>query len=139
MQYIFNFFQFCDSVPNKLKVCQPDDQKPSYTSWQYYDKFTRQKVLLKDEIFCTCPEGYNYLDQRYIFRTKGHYETVQINSYCLPVSTMMEKFKCKVDSNIIGSCQNAPWMKSAKRSPIYPASFWLIPFVGAQVKCPALV
>ena len=81
-------FQFCHSAPKQLRICQSDDQLPSYTSRQYFDKFTRQKVHAKDEIFCSCPESFNYLDTRYVFRrTKGPYNVVQINSYCLPVST----------------------------------------------------
>ena len=43
-------------------------------------------MLLKDDIRCLCPEKYNYLDTRYKFMAKGHYDVVVTNYYCLPVS-----------------------------------------------------
>lgn len=83
----FSSFQFCESAPTNLQICNVEDpSNPSYTSFQYYDRSTRYKEMLKDEIFCLCPEGYNYLDTRYVFYQWGSYDVVQINSYCLPVS-----------------------------------------------------
>ena len=81
------FFQFCESAPKTLGFCDLEDvRQPSYTSYQYFDKETKEKKLLNDEIYCLCPEGYNYLDTRYVFYQRAEYDVVQINSYCLPVS-----------------------------------------------------
>ena len=80
------FFQYCEESPLELPTCSFEDEGPSYTSLQYYDKWTREKMLLKDDIRCLCPEKYNYLDTRYKFMAKGHYDIVVTNYYCLPVS-----------------------------------------------------
>ena len=82
----FPFFQYCEESPLELPTCSFEDEGPSYTSLQYYDKWTREKMLLKDDIRCLCPEKYNYLDTRYKFMAKGHYDIVVTNYYCLPVS-----------------------------------------------------
>ena len=79
-------FQYCEESPLELPTCSFEDEGPSYTSLQYYDKWTREKMLLKDDIRCLCPEKYNYLDTRYKFMAKGHYDIVVTNYYCLPVS-----------------------------------------------------
>ena len=84
--FLCNFFQYCEESPLELPTCSFEDEGPSYTSLQYYDKWTREKMLLKDDIRCLCPEKYNYLDTRYKFMAKGHYDIVVTNYYCLPVS-----------------------------------------------------
>ena len=90
--YVF-FFQFCESAPTTLGLCDLEDvRQPSYTSYQYFDKATKEKKLLNDEIYCLCPEGYNYLDTRYVFYQRAEYDVVQINSYCLPVSILHCKY-----------------------------------------------
>ena len=90
----FNFFQFCESAPKTLGFCDLEDvRQPSYTSYQYFDKETKEKKLLNDEIYCLCPEGYNYLDTRYVFYQRAEYDVVQINSYCLPVSVYLSLLK----------------------------------------------
>jgi len=96
-------YKFCDSAPSQLGLCDLEDlHQPSYTSYQYFDKFTREKKLLNDEIYCLCPEGYNYLDTRYVFYQRAEYDVVQINSYCLPLPKCTEDEICKEITDMPG-------------------------------------
>ena len=80
------FLQFCDSAPEELPICNPQSQTASYTSLQYYGRENGLKLVLKDQIHCLCPDGYNYLDTRYKFLTEAFYDVAIIKYYCLPVS-----------------------------------------------------
>ena len=46
----------------------------------------------RDDIKCVCPDGHNYLDTKYNFDMEGEDAIVEIDYYCLPVSSFRHKF-----------------------------------------------
>ena len=131
----FVFFQYCEESPLELPTCSFEDEGPSYTSLQYYDKWTREKMLLKDDIRCLCPEKYNYLDTRYKFMAKGHYDIVVTNYYCLPVSFNFSLYFGTKIVILFFSWWIATLARFAKKSRIYPVNFSSTPNVFALSKC----
>ena len=85
-------FQFCKAAPEDLPICDPLERMPSYISYQYYDRIHGLKMLLQDKMKCVCPNGYNYLDTRYNFVTKGSFDVAIIKYFCLPVSYAIANF-----------------------------------------------
>ena len=91
--FIHILFQFCKAAPEDLPICDPLDRTPSYISYQYYDRIHGLKMLLQDKMKCVCPNGYNYLDTRYNFVTKGSFDVAMIKYFCLPVSYATANFR----------------------------------------------
>ena len=89
---LYPFFQFCKAAPEDLPICDPLERMPSYISYQYYDRIHGLKMLLQDKMKCVCPNGYNYLDTRYNFVTKGSFDVAIIKYFCLPVSYAIANF-----------------------------------------------
>ena len=133
-------FQFCKAAPEDLPICDPLERMPSYISYQYYDRIHGLKMLLQDKMKCVCPNGYNYLDTRYNFVTKGSFDVAIIKYFCLPVSYAIANFRLctctwtllfsKKTKNSNGylksfySYKIAKKMRSVKKLRTFPANIW---------------